>query len=248
MTKFGKFKLRLIATINMGVLLSIFNIASTASNYWVKLPGMNNGHHSSGYKSTAGLWKTCGPSGDCEWRNGIVDHVHSFWSYFVRSVISLGTVINVFAVLLLLTAFLYKLNKKSKRAIQIMEWVNCMLMFSLIILLVGFCVFVSSSCNFSLWLHVGAMCLMAITSNMLTRTFAALYFKNTRLGVKSCDMACSTVGTEPDEKTALNEENNQVTLEMHKIDTGSKEALIQTGDVQITATGNTETQEGVNPS
>ena len=82
---------------------------------------------------------------------------------------------------------------------------------------------------------------------MITRTFATLYFKNTRLNSKSVDAAISTAKLpcgEPEEKIALSAveaaaaDGSQcdavTTIEMQKMSNngdGSKEALIQTGVV-----------------
>lgn len=254
MTKFGKFKLRLIATINLSVLLSIFNIASTTSNYWVKYKVKETGFH-----HFAGLWRSCSAQGECQWQSGIVDHMQSIWSIFVRVFVAFGTITNLLVIVFLLMAFFYKINKKSKCAIQLMEWVNCMLIGSFIIILIGFCVFVSSTCNFSMWLHVFAMILMICTSNMVTRTFATLYFKNTRamLNMKSVETAVShsKLPYEPEEKIALNqmcsenvvESNGATTIEMNKIseNSGSKEALIPTAAVVVDAPAVANNQENL---
>jgi hypothetical protein len=241
MTKFGKFKLRLIATINMGMLLSIFNIASTSSNYWYKW-------HHQGAHVTAGLWRMCNSAtGECSWQNGIVDPVHTTWSLFVRVFLAFGTLINILVVIFLMMALFYKVNKRSRCTIQLMEWANCLLLGSFIIIFIGLCMFMSTACNYSMWLHVAAMCFMICTSNMITRTFAMLYFKNTRAGInnKSVETTCSTskMPFEPEEKIALSAiaaENivdstagAATTIEMQKIseNSGSKEALIQTGVV-----------------
>jgi hypothetical protein len=241
MTKFGKFKLRLIATINMGVLLSIFNIASTSSNYWYKWLHPELKTH-----VTAGLWRMCNSVGECSWQNGIVEPSHSFWSIFVRVFMAFGTFINILVVLFLIMALFYKVNKRSRCCIQLMEWTNCLLIGSFIIIFIGLCVFLSTSCNYSMWLHVAAMCFMIVTSNMITRTFATLYFKNTRSGLnsKTVETACSTakIPCDPEEKIALSPINAEnvvdnttatVAIEMKNIaeNNGSKEALIQTNVV-----------------
>jgi hypothetical protein len=239
MTKFGKFKLRLVATINIGVLLSIFNIASTTSNYWIKYRQTNSPH-----PIYAGLWRSCPPHGECTWMNGITDVYHSFWSIFVRVFISFGTVINSLAVFFLIMALFYKINKRSKCAISFMELGNCMFLSAFIIIIIGFCVFVSTSCNFSMWLHIASIILILCTSNMMTRTFATLYFKNTRLqNMKSVETAISTMKLpQEDEKIALNtistesEQPKQVEVNTeNKTSTqnGSSEALIQGTEVKV---------------
>lgn len=112
MTKFGKFKLRLIATINLSALLTIFNLASATSNYWVKYVDLE----SNGAPHIAGMWRSC-PVGqqstaNCQWKNGIVSSSHSVWSIFVRLLIAFGTIGNVIAVSCLCFALYFKLNKR----------------------------------------------------------------------------------------------------------------------------------------
>lgn len=238
MTKFGKFKLRLIATINLSVLLSLFNIASTTSNYWLKY-----WDQVSGESHFAGLWRSCPNSnqGPCIWKAGIIHHQFSFWSLFVRIFITFGTFANVIVILFYFMAFVYKLNKKSKCAIRLMEWANLLLIISFISILIGFCAFITNSCNYSIWLHLMGMIFIIITSNLITRTFATLYFQNTR-GVqtltKSCEtaMSMSKIPCDPEEKIALapvSKDANtntigEATIEMNKISeaSASNEALI----------------------
>lgn len=207
MTKFGKFKLRLIATINLSVLLSLFNIASTTSNYWIKYLD----HENAGMSHVAGMWRSCPTvqqGGECVWKNGIVTNGHSLWSTLVRFLVFAGTMANIAVVVFLLLAFYYKINKRSKMAIKFMEWANVTLICAFVGILTGFTMFISNNCNFSVWLHVFAMMLIAFTSNMLTRTFARLYYMNTRGGkcMKSVETACSNTKLElgsPEEKIAL---------------------------------------------
>lgn len=226
MTKFGKFKLRLVATINLSVLLSLLNIASATSNYWLK-------HVDNGVTHYTGLFRSC-HSTECFWRNGIIGHNCSTWSVLVRVLISLGTISNIAAVIVLIVAFIYKLNKKSKVTIKLMEYANFILVSSFLSLFIGFVIFISNKCNFSIWLQCLSMIILIITSNMLTRTFSSIYFQNTRLSHcnKSCDTAVSnaklSIGHE-NEKAAIaksreelsqNEnksENNQNTIEMNQI-------------------------------
>ena len=196
MTKFGKFKLRLIATINMSVLLSVFNIASTTSNYWVKYVDKwtKTVHY-------VGMLRSCQDAGDCVWRNGIFSNTHSFWSLFVRLFMAAGTIANIGVVVLFLTAFICKCNKRSRRAIHLMEWANLTLVTSFVCILVAFCVFISSTCSFSAWLHVLSMILLIVASNLITRTFATLYFRSTR--AKSSKSVGVKLDEECEEKIAL---------------------------------------------
>lgn len=261
MTKFGKFKLRLIATINLSVLLSLFNIASTTSNYWVKYLDHENGS----VAHVAGLWRSCPiTQGSCVWKNGIVTAWHSFWSLLVRFLILTGTLANVLVVVFLVMAFYYKINKRSKMAIRFMEWANATLIGAFVVILVGFSMFISNSCNYSMWLHVLAMILIALTSNMLTRTFARLYYLNTRNGKcsKSVETACSnskleagnveekialaivdkeTCGAAAEEKANCEMANGGLTtIEMNKISeaNGSNEALLPPTTANTTAAVN----------
>lgn len=124
-----------------------------------------------------------------------------------------------------------------------MECANIVLICSLIGILIGFCVFISQKCNFSMWLHIAAMCIIAATSNMLTRTFAHLYFMNTRAMkyAKGSSMGDTSgcAGTY-EEKMALAQVDNRTAsmmnggepqmtgIEMNKISeqNGSNEALL----------------------
>lgn len=232
MTKFGKFKLRLIATIHMSVLLSIFNIASTCSNHWIKYEDQITNDF-----NVAGLWRSCPIDGQCRWRNGIIAYSHTLWSWLVRILITLGTSTNVLVVLFFLMALVYKINKRSRSAIRLLEFGNLFLLISFISILVGFCIFISTSVSYSMWLLVLSMIIITVSSNMLTRTFATLYFQNTRLVPcsKSVDAALSQskMGLDAEEKialTAIEPEcvNGASTIEMSKVSeaNGSNEALI----------------------
>lgn len=232
MTKFGKFKLKFIASINLAALLSIFNIASSTSSYWIKY--IDN---SSGSTHFAGMWRSCPNQGPCIWKNGIVNHEHSPWSILVRILISLGTISNVFLVGLFTAAFICKLNKKSKFTIRFLEAGNLTLVCSFISLVIGFCIFVSSRCNYGLWLHVFSMISLIVTCNLLIRIFASMYFQNTRFkcsksvetGISHSKLPCSN-----DEVVALTEQclvgedNCKTVSEMNKNENGSSEALIPT--------------------
>lgn len=63
-----------------------------------------------------------------------------------------------------------------------MEWANGILIGAFIGIMIGFCVFISTQCNYSMWLHFASLCLVAASSNLVTRTFARLYYFNTRGG------------------------------------------------------------------
>lgn len=261
MTKFGKFKLRLIATINLSVLLTLFNIASTTSNYWVRYLDHENGLAS----HVAGLWRSCSiaQGGSCMWKNGIVSSTSTAWSILVRLLIFAGTLGNVAVVLFLMLAFYYKINKRSKLAIQFMEGANGTLIVSFIAIFVGFTLFISNKCNYSMWLFAFSMVCIAVTSNMLTRTFARMYYANTttrggkKVMMMGQDVACSSSKLEPgcvEEKLALACNGNtgdaatiQMTaIEMNKISeaNGSNEALLPTTTVTIGT--NTTVAEMVN--
>lgn len=240
MTKFGKFKLRLIATINMSILLSLFNIASTTSNYWLRYVDPHQG-----MEHFAGLWRSCPNQGPCVWKAGIMHHTMSFWAMFVRLFVAFGCISNLIVIFFYFMAFVYKLNKRSKCAIQLMEWANMILIISFICSMIGFCAFIASTCNWSIWLHVIGLIFIIITSNMVTRLFATLYFQNTRSmqSSKSCEtgMSHSKIPCDPEEKIALAPiskdaitstecGNGAATIEMNKVSeaNGSNEALIPT--------------------
>jgi len=232
MTKFGKFKLRFAATIHLAALISIFNVASTASSYWIKYRDTETSQ-----THYAGIWRSCPNQGGCEWRNGIVSDDHSTWSIMVRTLITIGTAANIILVGIYVAAFCFKLNKKSRYVIRFMECGNLTLLFSFIFIMIGFCIFISNKCNFSLWLHVLAILLIFCSGNMLTRTFASIYFQNTRFkGSKCVETAIShakLASEREDERVALtNECNEEVvnvnSIEMNKISekNASNEALI----------------------
>jgi hypothetical protein len=178
MTKFGKFKLRLIANFSVAGLLSIINLFAANSSYWVKyMDAETHEHH------FAGLWRSCPAQGPCSWRSGIIDAKHSFWALSVRFFIVFGSLVNVLTVLLYFMAFVFKLNKKTRCVLRLLDWGNLLNVASLMLMLIGFAIFVSNACNVSVWLHALAMLLIVVTSNLITRTFADLYFSNTqRLG------------------------------------------------------------------
>ncbi len=233
MTKFGKFKLRLIATIHMSVLLSIFNIASTCSNYWIKYEDQVTNDF-----NMAGLWRSCNNDGNCRWRDGMIAYPHSLWSLLVRILITLGTSTNVLVVLYFLMALIYKVNKRSRSAIKMLEFGNIFLLISFISIMIGFCIFASTNVSYSMWLLVLSMIIIIVSSNMLTRTFAVLYFQNTRLVPcsKSVEAALSQskMALDAEEKIALTAiesndcANGSTNIEMSKVSeaNGSNEALI----------------------
>ena len=233
MTKFGKFKLRLIATIHMSVLLSIFNLASTCSSYWIKYEDQVTND-----LNIAGLWRSCPNDGNCRWRNGIIAYSHTLWSWLVRILITLGTSTNVLVVLFFLMALVYKVNKRSRLAIRLLEFGNMFLLISFISVMTGFSIFISTSVSYSMWLLVLSMIIIIVSSNMLTRTFAVLYFQNTRLVPcsKSVEAALSQskMALDAEEKIALTAiessdcVNGASNIEMNKVSeaNGSNEALI----------------------
>lgn len=229
-THLGKFRLKFIASINMAALLSIFNIASSTSPYWIKY--IDN---FSGSTHFAGMLHSCPNEGGCEWRNGIVNHTHTSWSVITRMLVIIGTICNIAVVALFVTAFVCKIKKKRTFTIPVMEAGNFTLIGSFACLLIGFCIFISSTCNFSLWLHVLSMVILICTCNLLTRTFAAVYFQNYRFeSSKSVETGIShSKLPEVEEAIALTTEdaNDEVKteLEMDKVKTGSSEALIVTG-------------------
>jgi hypothetical protein len=226
-THFGKFRLKFIASINLAALLSIFNIASSVSPYWIKY--IDN---FSGSTHFAGMLRSCPNEGGCEWRNGIVNHTHTTWSVFTRVLIALGTVCNIVVLAIFVSAFIFKLKKMSKLTIPTMEIGNFTLIVSFVCLFIGFTIFISSTCNFSLWLFVLSMVILVCTCNLLTRTFAAVYFQNYRFkGSKSIEtgISHSKLASEPEEVVALTKESvdeARTEIEMDKIKSGSSEVLI----------------------
>jgi hypothetical protein len=178
MTKFGKFKLRLFFTIQMSLLLAFFNITSMSSNYWFKYLEADNGE-----MHYAGLWQSCPNQGaSCVWKNGIVDQFHSLWSILVRVMITLGAVGNILCLLFFIMAFVYRTTTKNTRFVyRFMEAGNFTLFFSFLLSMAGFCVFISSKWNWSIWLHCISLVFGFIAANVLTRHFAMFYFTNTRM-------------------------------------------------------------------
>lgn len=204
MTKFGKFKLRLLLSIKFSTILAIINVISASNGYWIKYVD----HESNGVPHYAGLFRSC-PVGQqsttsCQWKNGIINSTHSLWSIGVRGLLAIGTFANIAAVFALCFAYYFKINKKSKCAIKLMEWANVLLLGAFVAIFAGFTVLISTKWSFSLWFHVAGLCLLAISSNLTTRLFARLYYMNTR-GAKS---SSRTTGVEAgcctaEEKIAL---------------------------------------------
>lgn len=185
MTQFGKFKLRLVFSIILAFLLSLCSMSATTTNYWLK-------HVENEFIRYTGLLRSCHAT-SCSWRHGIVGEQHSLWSLLVRLFLLFGPFANIAVVIIFIIAFVYKLNKKSKITIKLLEYSNFILISSFICMFLGFTIFISNKCNFSMWLHAISMIILIITSNMLTRTFSGIYFQNTRLAHcnKSVDTAVS---------------------------------------------------------
>ena len=229
MTKFGKFKLRLVASINLAVLLSAFNFASLYTKDWIKYIDPKTG-----VTHSAGLWQSCPiEQGECVSKYGIFEDEHSFWSFSVRSLILIGFVANFASFVFFFIALGQKYYKKSKCALKWMENGNLALTAAFIISFCGLCVFVSSKNNFSFWFHAASLVLAIVTTNMLTRAFASFYFRNARAGnlIKSIEngLSRSKIPCDPEEKVALASSENQVVteIEMSKVkELGSNEALI----------------------
>merc|ERR1712071_22456 len=230
----------------MSVLLSLFNIAATSSSYWVKYLDIDTKE-----PHFAGLWRSCQVDQDeenggwpCGWRSGIVHHSLSFWSLSVRVFLAAGTLLNCAVVVFYLAAFVCKMNKKSKRAIRLMEWANLMLVVAFCVLLCGFGLFISNSSNFSVWLWILSLVFVVITSNLLTRQFAALYFQNTRalrMSSKTSSSCCPEGGScsNPEEKIALASINNTTSNDVVATTEGGTTVRQETSD----AVTNTEKQE-----
>jgi hypothetical protein len=255
MAKFGKFKIRLIATVSLSAILSIFNLASATTNYWVKyMDNQTNEPH------FAGLWRSCPNQGPCIWKNGIVDYFHTLWSICVRLFFSLGTIGNLAAIVVFFMAFMYKTNKKksaktSKYVIKLMSLGTHLLIGAFLFAFIGFCIFISNSCNYGMWFQMASMIILIITSNMITRTFAILYYQNIRSGhcMKSVEtgISHSKLPCDPEEKIALapvskdantntgecNGDAGITKIDMNKVSeaNGSNEALIQNADQTTSA-------------
>ena len=207
MAKFGTFKLKLIATINLAALMSILNLASSTTNYWIKCHD-----HESQSHHYAGLWRSCPNRGPCVWKNGIVEYAHSLWSFFVRFFITMGTMFNVLVVLFFFMAFVYKLNKKSKVVIRLLESGNLLMVISFGVIFFGFLLFISNSCNVSIWFLGLFLIINFVSSNMLTRIFCAMYFQSTLLNKQSTSFVDTATGAKAaivdEEKIALTAINN----------------------------------------
>lgn len=225
-THFGKFRLKFIASINIAALLSLFNIASTTSGYWIKY--IDN---LSGNTHYAGMWISCPNQGDCEWKNGIVNHEHSTWSVMVRFLITLGTICNAAVVAIFCLALLFKLKKNAMWAIRVLEIGNFSMVGSLLCLLIGFCIFISSTCNYSLWLFVLSMVILVVTCNLLTRTLSAHYFQH--FAPRCSETGHTKLPNENEEAVALTKEASveKTDIEMDKIP-----EPVATEEAQVTIT------------
>ena len=234
-THFGKFRLKFIASINIAALLSIFNIASTTSGYWIKYIDNLSGH-----THYAGMWKSCPPEGACQWKNGIVTHEHSTWSVLVRFLITLGTFCNVAVVAVFAMAFLLKLRKNSMWAIRVLELGNFSMVSSLICLLMGFCIFISGTCNYSLWLFIISLIILVITCNLLTRTMSAHYFQHF---APRCEAGHVKLPNESEEGVALTNTNERVDIEMEAVSEPVTETQVT---ITVTPTDETKTETATN--
>jgi hypothetical protein len=237
MAKFGKFKLRLMAAIHMSALLAIFNVASTTSNYWLKYiePETTETHF-------AGLWRSCPNQGVCMWKDGIVGRTHTIWSYLVRIFITIGTFGNIFVVLIFFMAFIYKLNKKTRCVVRLLEVGNVFLLFSFGFVMAGFCMFISNKCNYSLWLHCISMVFVFFASNLLTRYFASFYFINCRAASKG-GLIQSNESTQHkvDDEDAINDEEKIALAPISKDTVTTTEVTVGMIKPTITTTTTTTT-------
>jgi len=207
MTKFGKFKLRFIATINLSVLMSLLSMASTLTPHWINYKDHQTQPH------LAGLWISCSNTGNCTWLDGMIDRWHTWWANSTRVLVGLGAIGNIICAMIFISVMWYKLHKSKPQnnvenggvtvvdgkprkstfanstrtnvIINLMEWANWILCVSFILMLVGFTIFLSSKCTLSLWFHCLGMCFMIVSSNWLTRTFATIYFQSTRFVIKN---------------------------------------------------------------
>jgi hypothetical protein len=184
------------------------------------------------------MLRSCPNEGDCEWRNGIINHRYTSWSIITRVLIGVATVCNVIVVALFLTAFIFKIKKLSKFVTPTMEIGNFTMTASFICLYIGFSIFISSGCNFSLWLHVLSMVILFCSCNLLTRTFATILFQNyTYKSSKSVEkgIAHSKLAEGSEEVVALTStvtEEVKTAIEMDEVKRGSSELLI-TGSLEL---------------
>ena len=174
MVKFPKLKIEIAISIKLSALLTILNTAAVSSNYWLK-----HVEKKTNVKLLTGLWNTCHViNGRCSPRTGIMHDTATLWSIIVHILFVIGTCLNVGAFLFLILIFLFKqfTNFQLKSLMTLLEIVNCLLLFSFLILISAFCVFISTSCTYSLWLQVFSLSSSIISINFLTRIFAKLYF------------------------------------------------------------------------
>ncbi len=173
MVKFPKLKIEIAISIKLSALLTILNTAAVSSNYWLKHVEKNTN-----VKLLSGLWKTCNGNGRCSLRSGIMHDTATLWSIIVHILFVIGTCLNLGAFLLLILIFLFKqfTNFHMKSLMALLEIVNCLLIFSFLILFSAFCVFISTSCTYCLWLQVFSFSSSIISINLLTRVFSKLYF------------------------------------------------------------------------
>lgn len=174
MLKFGKLKIEIAVSIKLSILITITNTISMTSNYWFKHTDKNTNT-----KLLTGLWYTCNSTtGKCSQNAGIVHNTITLWSIFVHSLIILGTVLNIGSMIMLILIFTLKFfkNIRVKLLLILLEIVNGLLLFAFISLIIGFCILLSSNCTYSIWLQAVAISCAIISSNLLTRVFAKLYY------------------------------------------------------------------------
>lgn len=177
MVKFPKLKIEIAISIKLSALLTLLNTAAVSSNYWLKHVEKNTN-----VKLLTGLWYTCHASnGRCSSRSGIMHDSATLWSIIVHILFVIGTCFNIGSLLLLILIFLFKqfTNFQIKSLMILLEIVNCLLLFSFLILFLAFCIFISTSCTYSLWLQAFSLCFSIVSINLLTRLFSKFYFSFT---------------------------------------------------------------------
>lgn len=187
MKKFGKLNIEITISLKLSFLLSAVNTIAVSSNYWIKYTIDDKLHYS-------GLWQTCDLNGKCFMRHGIIEDSRSLWSISVHILITLGTLLNSLALGCLIGSAVLKNFKKKIpiKVVNLMDMANILLLVSFVLLLCGFCIFISTKCNYSLWLQIVSILFSLVSTNFLTRYFTKLYY-DSKKNQKQLDQTTATI-------------------------------------------------------
>jgi hypothetical protein len=195
MKKFAKLNIEITISLKLSFLLSTINTIAISSNYWIKYSIDSKLHYS-------GLWQTCDLNGKCFMRHGIIEDSRSLWSISVHSLITLGALFNCLALVCLIgSAILKNIKKKvALKVVNLMDTANILLLISFALMLCGFCIFISTKCNYSLWLQTISIIFSLVSTNVLTRFFTNLYY-DSKQNQKHQEQLGANVSTMSEQKT-----------------------------------------------